>query len=86
LQPNGFFRTTDPIKFAKFTPDDKTVERFGKEVADFLELTKPQPEISKTEVSTVNSSTLIADGTSLQKDKTDFQTTTADTTRSGEKK
>ncbi len=38
-----FFRTADLVKFAKFTPDDTTVERFGKEVMNFLELTKPQP-------------------------------------------
>lgn len=38
-----FFRTTDLVKFAKFTPDDSTVERFGKEVMNFLEITKPQP-------------------------------------------
>lgn len=37
-----FFRTTDLVKFAKFTPDDTTVERFGKEVMNFLETTKPQ--------------------------------------------
>ncbi|NLL12648.1 MAG: hypothetical protein GX267_04520 [Fibrobacter sp.] len=37
-----FFRTTDLVKFAKFTPDDATVERFGKEVMNFLEVTKPQ--------------------------------------------
>lgn len=37
-----FFRTTDLVKFAKFTPDDMTVERFGKEVISFLEITKPQ--------------------------------------------
>ncbi len=37
-----FFRTTDLVKFAKFTPDNPTVERFGKEVMDFLEITKPQ--------------------------------------------
>jgi hypothetical protein len=81
-----FFRTTDPIKFAKFTPDDKTVERFGEEVIVFLELTKPQPEISKTEVATVNSSILVSNETPLQKSKADLQTTTADVTRSGEKK
>lgn len=38
-----FFRTTDLVKFAKFTPDNNTVERFGKEVMNFLEITKPQP-------------------------------------------
>lgn len=37
-----FFRTTDLVKFAKYTPDDMTMERFGKEVISFLEITKPQ--------------------------------------------
>lgn len=37
-----FFRTTDLVKFAKYQPDNSTVERFGKEVTDFLEITRPQ--------------------------------------------
>lgn len=39
-----FFRTTDLVKFAKFTPDNATVDRFGKEVLNFLEITKPLPQ------------------------------------------
>jgi len=39
-----FFRTTDPVKFAKLIPDDETKERFMKEVKAFLENTRPVPE------------------------------------------
>lgn len=36
-----FFHTSDPVKFARLTPDMATVERLEKEVRDFLEATKP---------------------------------------------
>lgn len=36
-----FFRTTDPIKFARLIPDQKTLDRFEQEVRTFLEETKP---------------------------------------------
>jgi hypothetical protein len=39
-----FFTTTDPVKFAKWLPDDATVARFMHEVRSFLEETKPRPE------------------------------------------
>lgn len=39
-----FFGATDPVKFARQIPDQDTLERFGKEVRDFLEATKPLPE------------------------------------------
>lgn len=38
-----FFKTTDLVKFAKYTPANDTIERFGAEVMNFLEVTKPQP-------------------------------------------
>lgn len=36
-----FFRTTDPVKFARLIPDNVTIERFEVEVRAFLEATKP---------------------------------------------
>ena len=36
-----FFRNTDPVKFAKFLPDQATLDRFGTEARAFLEATKP---------------------------------------------
>lgn len=36
-----FFRTTDLVKFARFTPDSSVIDRFMKEVSSFLEATKP---------------------------------------------
>ena len=39
-----FFVTADPIKFAKWLPDNATFLRFGADIRAFLELTKPQPE------------------------------------------
>lgn len=36
-----FFRTTDPVKFARMIPDSATVERFETEIRDFLEATRP---------------------------------------------
>jgi hypothetical protein len=44
-----FFRATDPVKFARFTPDRDTIERFGTEVRSFLEATRPRPEPGKEE-------------------------------------
>jgi hypothetical protein len=38
-----FFRTADPVKFAKVIPDLDTLRRFGAEVRSFLEATKPAP-------------------------------------------
>jgi hypothetical protein len=40
-----FFRTSDQVKFAKWTPDRLTVDRFMKEVRTFLEATKPGTEL-----------------------------------------
>jgi hypothetical protein len=37
-----FFRTSDRVKFAKWSPDSQTVSRFMKEVRTFLEATKPE--------------------------------------------
>lgn len=39
-----FFSATDPVKFAKLTPDDESVERFLKEVRLFLESTRPSAQ------------------------------------------
>ena len=36
-----FFRATDPVKFARLIPDFATIERFDREVRDFLEATRP---------------------------------------------
>lgn len=36
-----FFTTTDPVKFARFIPDNDTVTRFEHEVHTFLEETRP---------------------------------------------
>jgi hypothetical protein len=37
-----FFRAADPIKFAKYLPEQKTIDRFITEVRAFLEATKPR--------------------------------------------
>jgi hypothetical protein len=42
-----FFRTADPVKFAKMVPDNETIDRFGAEVRSFLEATKPAAEPEK---------------------------------------
>lgn len=39
-----FFRTTDPVKFARIIPDSDTVSRFSDEVSNFLESTRPLPQ------------------------------------------
>lgn len=39
-----FFRTTDPVKFARIIPDSDTVNRFSTEVTTFLESTRPLPQ------------------------------------------
>jgi hypothetical protein len=44
-----FFRTTDPVKFARLIPDSAIIERFEREVRDFLELTKPLAESRENE-------------------------------------
>jgi hypothetical protein len=36
-----FFSTTDPVKFAKWLPDNDTVSRFGADMRAFVEKTKP---------------------------------------------
>jgi hypothetical protein len=38
-----FFRTSDPIKFAKFVPDVDTLARFAREIRGFFTATKPMP-------------------------------------------
>ena len=40
-----FLRTSDQVKFAKWTPDSQTLNRFLKEVRTFLEATKPETEL-----------------------------------------
>jgi hypothetical protein len=39
-----FFSTTDPVKFAKWLPDNDTLYRFGSDVRQFVERTKPKPQ------------------------------------------
>ncbi len=62
-----FFRMTDPVKFARQIPDTPTLDRFEREVREFLEATKPvvqneaaakgepQPQQSTGQPSTVSS-------------------------------
>jgi len=38
-----FFRTIDPIKFARLIPDSATIEGLEPRVREFLEATRPQP-------------------------------------------
>jgi hypothetical protein len=42
-----FFRTTDPVKFARIIPDGSTVNRFSDEVTQFLESTRPLQQPSE---------------------------------------
>jgi hypothetical protein len=39
-----FFSAADPVKFAKWLPDGDTLDRFGKDVRQFIEQTRPRPE------------------------------------------
>jgi hypothetical protein len=43
-----FFRTSDPVKFARLIPDSQTLQKFDNEVKKFIETTKPLPEIQNT--------------------------------------
>jgi len=36
-----FFRTSDPVKFARLVPDQASIDRFMKETMDFLNATRP---------------------------------------------
>ena len=49
-----FFNATDPVKFARYIPDSETTDRFGKEVWNFLELTRPSLEVNASEESVQN--------------------------------
>jgi hypothetical protein len=40
-----FFRSSDQVKFAKWKPDQQTIDSFMKDVRTFLEATKPNPEL-----------------------------------------
>jgi hypothetical protein len=43
-----FFSTADPVKFAKWTPDSDTSQRFGVDMRTFVEQTKPmEPQAGK---------------------------------------
>jgi hypothetical protein len=42
-----FYRATDPVKFAKYLPDQETIDRFGIEARAFIEATKPAVEVKK---------------------------------------
>jgi hypothetical protein len=39
-----FFSMTDPVKFAKWVPENETLHRFGAEVRQIIERTRPKPE------------------------------------------
>jgi hypothetical protein len=43
-----FFKATDPVKFARIIPDSVTVSRFSDEVTNFLEATRPLPQITES--------------------------------------
>ena len=43
LNAEWFFRTSDPVKFARLIPDSQTLKKFDNEVRNFLEATKPLP-------------------------------------------
>ncbi|HMD67900.1 MAG TPA: hypothetical protein VKF42_03410 [Chitinivibrionales bacterium] len=43
-----FFSTTDPVKFAKWLPDNDTANRFGLEARAFVERTRPLPSVDKS--------------------------------------
>jgi hypothetical protein len=40
-----FFRAADPVKFAKYLPEQKSIDRFIVEARGFLEATKPQEAV-----------------------------------------
>jgi hypothetical protein len=44
-----FFRTSDPVKFAKYLPDQETIERFELEARGFIEATRPRPEAESSQ-------------------------------------
>ncbi|MDR3012302.1 MAG: BatD family protein [Chitinispirillales bacterium] len=44
LSAERFFRTSDQVKFAKWKPDQQTIDGFMKDVKAFLEATKPELE------------------------------------------
>jgi hypothetical protein len=44
-----FFSTTDPVKFAKWLPDNDTANRFGPEARGFVERTKPLSPVDKSD-------------------------------------
>ena len=39
-----FFTTSDPVKFARWLPDDDTLKRLDREVRSFVEQTHHEPE------------------------------------------
>jgi hypothetical protein len=50
-----FFRAADPVKFAKYHPDQKSIDRFIIETRGFLEATRPHETVTgETADSTVN--------------------------------
>lgn len=52
-----FFRAADPVKFAKYLPDQKTIDRFMVEVRTFLEATKPRETLPGESAETSRSGT-----------------------------
>ncbi|MFP4013563.1 MAG: hypothetical protein ACLFVQ_05720 [Chitinispirillaceae bacterium] len=49
MNAEWFFRTSDPVKFAKWIPEMQIINRFLKEVEAFLEATKPVPASAENE-------------------------------------
>ena len=49
-----FFSAADPVKFAKWLPDGETLDRFGKDVRQFIEQTRPRPETWPQSVETTH--------------------------------
>jgi len=45
LNAEWFFRTSDPVKFARLIPDSQTLQKFDDEIKKFLEATKPVPQV-----------------------------------------
>jgi|WetSurMetagenome_2_1015567.scaffolds.fasta_scaffold00008_146 hypothetical protein len=49
-----FFSTTDPVKFAKWLPDNDTVNGFGPAMRDFIERTRPLPSAASGAQATIS--------------------------------
>ncbi len=50
MNAEWFFRTSDPVKFAKYIPEMQVISRFAKEVKSFLDATRPLPPAQENSV------------------------------------